>query len=114
VASAAPWFAPDSLLEGDGFEPPVPRAIRPRFGDFSFARLRGCPPTAAADDHPIIVFDPAAHRRTPHTNGKAERFIQTSLREWAYAPPYVSSQQRRAALTTLFLPVGNHSGTASH
>ena len=23
---------------------------------------------------------------TPKTNGKAERFIQTSLREWAYAP----------------------------
>jgi len=22
---------------------------------------------------------------TPRTNGKAERFIQTSLREWAYA-----------------------------
>ena len=37
---------------------------------------------------------------TPRTNGKAERFIQTSLREWAYARPYVSSQQRSAALTT--------------
>jgi transposase InsO family protein len=24
---------------------------------------------------------------TPRTNGKAERFIQTSLREWAYARP---------------------------
>jgi transposase InsO family protein len=36
---------------------------------------------------------------TPRTNGKAERFTQTSLREWAYAQPYVSSQQRRAALT---------------
>ena len=36
---------------------------------------------------------------TPRTNGKAERFIQTSLREWAYAQPYVSSQQRCAALT---------------
>jgi hypothetical protein len=23
-ASGAPWFAPDSALEGDGFEPPVP------------------------------------------------------------------------------------------
>jgi hypothetical protein len=23
--------------------------------------------------------------RTPKTNGKAERFIQTALREWAYA-----------------------------
>lgn len=31
---------------------------------------------------------------TPRTNGKAERFIQTSLREWAYAKPYLSSKQR--------------------
>ena len=35
---------------------------------------------------------------TPKTNGKAERFVQTSLREWAYARPYVSSAQREAAL----------------
>ena len=35
---------------------------------------------------------------TPRTNGKAERFIQTSLREWAYARPYASSQQRKAAI----------------
>ena len=34
----------------------------------------------------------------PRTNGKAERFIQTSLREWAYARPYVSSDQRAAAV----------------
>jgi transposase InsO family protein len=31
---------------------------------------------------------------TPRTNGKAERFIQTSLREWAYARPYRSSAER--------------------
>jgi len=35
---------------------------------------------------------------TPKTNGKAERFVQTSLREWAYARPYLSSAQREAAL----------------
>lgn len=35
---------------------------------------------------------------TPKTNGKAERFVQTSLREWAYARPYDSSEQRQAAL----------------
>jgi transposase InsO family protein len=35
---------------------------------------------------------------TPKTNGKAERFVQTSLREWAYARPYESSVQREAAL----------------
>jgi hypothetical protein len=28
VASAAPWFAPDSLLEGDGFQLSVPRRER--------------------------------------------------------------------------------------
>jgi transposase InsO family protein len=35
---------------------------------------------------------------TPRTNGKAERFIQTSLREWAYARPFATSHQRTAAL----------------
>ncbi|QTS84280.1 IS481 family transposase [Ectopseudomonas khazarica] len=35
---------------------------------------------------------------TPRTNGKAERFIQTSLREWAYARSYDTSQQRAAHL----------------
>jgi transposase InsO family protein len=35
---------------------------------------------------------------TPKTNGKAERFIQSSLREWAYAQPYAHSDQRSAAL----------------
>jgi transposase InsO family protein len=35
---------------------------------------------------------------TPKTNGKAERFIQTMLREWAYARPYRSSANRAAQL----------------
>ena len=35
---------------------------------------------------------------TPKTNGKAERFIQTSLREWAYAQTYDSSDHRAAQL----------------
>ncbi len=35
---------------------------------------------------------------TPRTNGKAERFIQTMLREWAYVRPYTSSTRRRVAL----------------
>src|SRR5260370_907801 len=37
---------------------------------------------------------------TPRTNGKAERFIQTSLREWAYALPYATSQERGTALAS--------------
>jgi len=34
----------------------------------------------------------------PRTNGKAERFVQTALREWAYAQAYVHSDQRTAEL----------------
>lgn len=34
----------------------------------------------------------------PQTNGKAERFIQTMLREWAYAVPYPHSWRRTRAL----------------
>lgn len=34
----------------------------------------------------------------PRTNGKAERFIQTMLREWAYAATYRSSRHRHEAL----------------
>lgn len=40
---------------------------------------------------------------TPKTNGKAERFIQTALREWAYARAYETSDQRAADL-----PVWTH------
>jgi transposase InsO family protein len=35
---------------------------------------------------------------TPRTNGKAERFIQTALREWAYAVAYPTSNHRAAEL----------------
>jgi transposase InsO family protein len=35
---------------------------------------------------------------TPKTNGKAERFIQTALREWAYARAYPDADRRAAAL----------------
>lgn len=51
------------------------------------------------------------HKRTrpytPRTNGKAERFVQTSLREWAYAKPYTHSEERAAALLP-FLHNYNH------
>ena len=39
----------------------------------------------------------------PQTNGKAERFIQSALREWAYGRAYENSDQRRQAL-----PIWNH------
>jgi transposase InsO family protein len=35
---------------------------------------------------------------TPRTNGKAERFIQTALREWAYARTYQNSAEREEQL----------------
>lgn len=42
------------------------------------------------------------HKRTrpfrPQTNGKAERFIQTLLREWAYIRPYLTSKARARVL----------------
>ncbi|QBY02703.1 IS481 family transposase [Rhodophyticola sp. CCM32] len=40
---------------------------------------------------------------TPKTNGKAERFIQSALREWAYARAYETSDDRAADL-----PVWTH------
>ena len=36
--------------------------------------------------------------RRPQTNGKAERFIQTMLREWAYARLYTTSEERSTTL----------------
>ena len=44
---------------------------------------------------------------TPRTNGKAERFIQTLLREWAYRHAFVSSARRTAALPP-YLRFYNH------
>jgi len=44
----------------------------------------------------------ARHKRTrpwrPQTNGKAERLIQTLLREWAYRRAYWSNTERSVAL----------------
>ena len=37
---------------------------------------------------------------TPRTNGKAERFIQTALREWAYARTYQNSNERSQELNS--------------
>ncbi|WP_407158249.1 IS481 family transposase [Bradyrhizobium sp. STM 3557] len=53
---------------------------------------------------------------TPKTNGKAERFIQTALREWAYAKAYPTSD-RRAEELPIWLHQYNwhrpHGGTKS-
>ena len=51
------------------------------------------------------------HSRTrpyrPRTNGKAERLIQTALREWAYGPIWPSSNERNQALSA-WLHFYNH------
>jgi transposase InsO family protein len=50
----------------------------------------------------LLAEQSIRHKRTrpytPRTNGKAERFIQTSLREWAYAEPFLPSADRAAAM----------------
>ncbi len=50
----------------------------------------------------VVAARGARHQRTrpfrPQTNGKAERFIQTLLGEWAYVRPYRSNAARMAAL----------------
>lgn len=45
---------------------------------------------------------------TPKTNGKAERFIQTMLRGWAYKRAYSSSQERRRWLPGWLRHYNNH------
>jgi transposase InsO family protein len=47
---------------------------------------------------------------TPRTNGKAERLIQTLLREWAYRRAYPSSQQRTDALPAWLYYYNRHRG----
>jgi transposase InsO family protein len=50
----------------------------------------------------LLAEQSIRHKRTrpytPCTNGKVERFIQTSLRECAYAEPFVTSAIRAAAM----------------
>ena len=48
--------------------------------------------------HRLQVHHVRTRPYTPRTNGKAERFIQTCLREWAYAEAYPTSAQRTEAL----------------
>lgn len=44
----------------------------------------------------------------PQTNGKAERFIQTMIREWAYGRVYTSSEERRRALPAWMVHYNQH------
>jgi transposase InsO family protein len=52
------------------------------------------------------------HSRTrpyrPRTNGKAERLIQTALREWAYGPTWQNSDERNQALSAWLYFYNHH------
>jgi transposase InsO family protein len=54
------------------------------------------------------------HKRTrpyrPQTNGKVERFHRTLADEWAYARPYTSETERRAALDPWLHFYNHHRG----
>lgn len=57
-------------------------------------------------DHDIRHLRTRPYR--PRTNGKAERFIQTMLREWAYAAVYRNSTHRTTALPPWLDWYNNH------
>ena len=52
----------------------------------------------AAACHDLNIKHSFTKPYRPQTNGKAERFIQSALREWAYGIPYNHSSERTAML----------------
>ena len=67
-------------------------AEQQRFG-VPVTRFRSCLPGARHQDRFTRAY-------RPQTNGKAERFIQSALREWAYGWTYQNSSHRTAALAS--------------
>lgn len=93
LGRAAAWFIAHGI---------VPRRV---MTDNAFAY------THSADFKAVLQAIGARHITTrpyrPRTNGKAERFIQTALREWLYATAYSRSNHRTADMT-LWLHWYNH------
>jgi transposase InsO family protein len=85
LSRAAAWFTAHGV---------TPRRV---MTDNALAYTRG------NDFKAVLATIGARHITTrpyrPRTNGKAERFIQTALREWLYAIPYDRSDQRTADMT---------------
>jgi transposase InsO family protein len=80
LARAAAWFAGqgvriERVMTDNAFAYTQSKAFRHRLAELGTRHLTTRP-------------------YTPRTNGKAERFIQTCLREWLYAKPYPSSAHR--------------------
>ena len=77
------WFAQRGVR--------IDRVLTDNGGNYRSRRF-----AAVAARHTVRLKRTRPYR--PQTNGKAERFIQTLLREWAYAQPYPTSARRTRAL----------------
>src|ERR1700760_3656487 len=78
---------------------------------------RSCPMSARRPPQgswPVPPHPPTPHRPPrpyrPQTNGKVERFHRTLASEWAYARPYTSETERRAALDPWLHTYNHHRG----
>jgi transposase InsO family protein len=58
--------------------------------------------------HSVVAKPIKTKPYTPRTNGKAELFLQTSFREWAYKQDCESSAEREAALLPWWLRLYNY------
>lgn len=100
----------------------IPSAIAALEQALSFYALHGVKVTGVMTDngscYTSYTFADACRMRgikhiftrpyRPQTNGKAERFIQTLVREWAYGGGYQSSDQRNAYLLDYILKYNWH------
>ena len=88
----------------------VCRTRRARAGGHDRQRLLLRRPRATGPPRELGLRQLRIRPGRPRTNGKAERFIQTLLNEWAYARIYGSSAERTAALP----PTSSDTTTPDH